>query len=51
MFPGESVGQQGQEDGRFWLPSGIFIDEGKKIYVADSHNQRVQIFEIVGDRK
>jgi DNA-binding beta-propeller fold protein YncE len=31
--------------GEFWLPSGIFIDSKDTIYISDSYNKRVQIFQ------
>ncbi|MFI5398477.1 MAG: 6-bladed beta-propeller [Candidatus Binatia bacterium] len=40
-------GSQGREPGHFWLPSGLAID-GDRIYVADSYNQRVQVFRFLG---
>ncbi|MCK4705258.1 MAG: 6-bladed beta-propeller [Gammaproteobacteria bacterium] len=40
-------GNQGRGPGEFWLPSGLFIDQDK-IYVADSYNRRVQVFQYVG---
>lgn len=33
--------------GRFWLPSGVFIAQDR-IYVADSYNRRVQVFQFLG---
>jgi hypothetical protein len=39
-------GARGDEVGRFWLPSGLAID-GDRIYVADSYNQRVQVFRVL----
>lgn len=42
-----AFGSQGNETGEFWLPSGLFIDQDK-IYVADSYNRRVQVFQYVG---
>lgn len=42
-----AFGGQGQKPGEFWLPSGIFI-AGNKIFVADSYNQRVQVFSFLG---
>lgn len=42
-----TVGSQGVEHGEFWMPSGIFIAD-KKVYVCDTFNQRVQLFEIIG---
>jgi len=44
------VGGQGQGEGEFWLPSGIFINDNDVIYVADSHNRRVQVFRYLGDQ-
>lgn len=40
-------GSRGREPGQFWLPSGLAID-GDRIYVADSYNQRVQVFRFLG---
>lgn len=40
-------GGTGREPGHFWLPSGLAID-GDRIYVADSYNQRVQVFRFLG---
>ncbi len=41
------VGERGQERGEFWLPTGIFIDDDL-IYIADSYNQRIQVFRYIG---
>lgn len=41
-------GNEGRRAGEFWLPSGLFIDQDK-IYVADSYNRRVQVFQYVGE--
>ncbi len=40
-----NFGTRGREPGQFWLPSGLFIADNK-IYVADSYNSRVQVFEL-----
>mgnify|MGYP001615635158 CR=1 FL=1 len=40
-----SFGSSGQGKGKFWLPSGIFVDNSDRIYVSDSFNKRVQIFK------
>lgn len=40
------VGRTGRRPGEFWLPSGI-ATSGRHILVADSYNQRVQVFEYV----
>ncbi len=41
-FGGEGIGA-----GQFWLPAGVFIDESR-VYVADSYNRRIQVFEYIG---
>ena len=43
-----SLGTLGRERGEFWLPTGIFVGEDDSIYVADSYNQRVQVFRYIG---
>ncbi|MBI3782250.1 MAG: hypothetical protein HY270_02495 [Deltaproteobacteria bacterium] len=40
-------GGSGHDAGHLSLPSGVAID-GDRIYVADSYNQRVQIFRFLG---
>ena len=40
-------GQEGQQPGAFWLPAGIFIDRRNRIWVADSYNRRVQVFDFL----
>ena len=42
-----AFGQEGTAPGQFWLPAGIFIDDRNRIYVADSFNKRIQIFELL----
>lgn len=42
-----SFGGDGGEPGEFWLPSGLYITKDR-IYVADSYNRRVQIFQFLG---
>ena len=42
-----AFGGQGGKAGNFWLPSGLFIARDR-IYVADSYNQRVQVFQFLG---
>jgi DNA-binding beta-propeller fold protein YncE len=41
------IGGDGSGPGEFWLPAGIFIVDDR-IYVADSFNRRVQIFQFLG---
>ena len=40
-------GERGTRPGQFWLPNGLFIDPQDRVYVADSYNQRIVIFERV----
>lgn len=41
------IGAQGQEIGQFWSPAGIDI-AGDTIFVADTHNNRIQILHYLG---
>lgn len=40
----------GQEGDRFFLPSGVWTDNKGKVYLADTFNSRVVVFEFLGDR-
>jgi DNA-binding beta-propeller fold protein YncE len=40
-----TLGRRGEDFGEFWMPSGIFID-GDMLYVCDTYNHRVQVFQI-----
>ncbi|WP_312473445.1 6-bladed beta-propeller [Neobacillus sp.] len=42
------VGKPGTKDGEFNAPNGITADDEGKIYVVDTGNQRVQIFDKTG---
>ena len=42
-----AFGGPGSEVGHFWLPAGLFIADDR-IYVADSYNRRVQVFQYLG---
>lgn len=44
-----AFGAMGSEPGSFLLPAGIHI-EGNRIYVADSGNGRIQVFQYLGAR-
>jgi len=44
-----AFGDQGNRAGEFWLPTGVVIWQDK-IFVADSYNERVQVFEFVGTK-
>jgi hypothetical protein len=41
-------GDRGTAPGEFWLPEGAFISKQDRIYVADSFNGRIQVFEFLG---
>ena len=40
-----SLEEAALEDGKMWLPAGLYIDKEDKIYLADSYNNRVQVFK------
>jgi hypothetical protein len=44
-----AIGASGSAAGRFTHPAGISVRDGR-VSVADSHNHRVQVFELLGDR-
>jgi DNA-binding beta-propeller fold protein YncE len=39
-----AFGESGSGDGQFWLPTGLAIADDR-VYVADSANHRVEVFE------
>jgi sugar lactone lactonase YvrE len=43
------LGASGSEPGALVMPAGLAV-AGRRLYVADSQNQRVQVFEILGGR-
>ena len=43
----DSFGRLGGEAGQFNAPSGLWIDATDRIYIADTNNQRVQVFQLV----
>jgi sugar lactone lactonase YvrE len=43
-------GQQGDGPSQFQLPAGICIDRQDRIYVVDSYNRRVQVFQFFGPK-
>ena len=45
-----NVGRRGNATGEFLLPTGIYITHDNMIYVADSHNSRIQVFRYIGNR-
>jgi len=44
--PLSTVGQPGQTVGQFICPEGLWIDSANRLYVADSGNGRVQVFQL-----
>lgn len=42
------IGGSGQEVGQFYLPAGVWVDNNY-VYVADTFNGRVMIFEYLGE--
>ena len=44
-----TIGQQGSGEGEFINPRGLALDEQGNIYVADTGNTRLQIFDPQGD--
>jgi len=44
-----AFGGSGDGPGEFSLPSGITIDDRDRIWVADSYNRRVQVFQYLAE--
>jgi DNA-binding beta-propeller fold protein YncE len=44
-----AIGGTGTSPGQFAHPAGLAI-AGARLYVADSQNRRIQVFEIIGER-
>lgn len=40
-----TVGQEGREVGLFRQPSSVLLDPAGRLYVADTYNHRIQVFE------
>ena len=45
----ERFGSQGEGEGQFQYPCGVAFDDDNALYVTDSHNHRVQKFNIFGE--
>lgn len=49
---GRAIAPPGSEltwrPGKFWLPYGIDVDDAGNIYVADTRNDRIQVFDATG---
>ena len=46
-----SFGSDGEDRGQFDEPSGIGVDLQGNIFVADSDNHRIQVFQVIGSKK
>ena len=42
-------GNYGAGDGQFDYPRGIAVDESGYVYVVDTQNNRIQVFDSAGD--
>jgi len=46
-----TFGQSGSRIGEFRAPGGLWVDESKRIYISDTENARVQVYQVsVGTR-
>lgn len=43
-------GRHGDEPGNFLRPQGLMFDEQGQLWVADSSNHRIQVFDVKGDK-
>lgn len=43
------IGGVGQGTGKFYLPSGVWVDDLNRVFVADTFNGRVTIFQYLGN--
>ncbi len=41
----DAFGKEGKETGQFWFPNAVLVDEKGWIYVSDSNNGRLQVFD------
>jgi hypothetical protein len=42
------IGGTGKSVGNFYLPGGVWVDARNRIYVADTFNGRIAIFQFLG---
>ncbi len=45
----QAFGTEGKDPGQFWYPNGIEVDPEGRIYVTDSNNGRLQVFDASGE--
>jgi tetratricopeptide (TPR) repeat protein/streptogramin lyase len=43
--PAITFGQEGREIGQFRQPGSVVVDEAGRLYVADTYNHRIQVFD------
>jgi len=43
-----SLGGSDGEAGRFYLPSGVWVDSRNRVFVADMFNGRIAVFQFLG---
>jgi uncharacterized protein (TIGR03663 family) len=48
---GDSKGQINVEEGAFWGPRGVVVSRAGEVYVTDTGNKRVQVFDLQGQYK
>jgi len=44
-----AFGQSGSRSGEFLSPRGLWVDASNRIYIADTENARVQVFQVIPD--
>jgi hypothetical protein len=44
-------GGEGHGPGQFWLPAGICIDAHNRIWIADTYNRRVCVFDYLPEKQ
>jgi sugar lactone lactonase YvrE len=42
------IGGTGKEIGSFYLPGGVWVDARNRVFVADTFNGRVVVFQFLG---
>lgn len=45
----KSFGKKGTEAGEFYFPYTVYVTDENEIYVADSNNNRIQVFDLWGN--
>ena len=48
IIPVKKFGTKGKEKGEFNFPNGLTLYRNESIYIADTHNSRIQIFSTAG---